>query len=280
MCIIDLHTHSSCSDGQYSPAKVVKQAKEKGIALLALTDHDTIAGIVSAKAAADACGIGFLAGIELSTAGRARQHLLGYGIDPYHEKLLQACAEFADRRKARAMQIVTLLQSQGVDITIEEVTAEARGQLGKPHFARVLMRKNYTRSIAEGFARYLDTPVIRAMPDPKPTMQEAISLIHAAGGAAVLAHPCTLKLEADAFCAALDAHCACGLDGLEVYYAKHTAEEVAFYAECAVQRGLLQTGGSDYHGEAVKPDVTLGVTVPERVTEKLDCLRGRQSQNL
>lgn len=269
MCMMDLHTHSCYSDGQYSPAEVVKQAKEKGIALLALTDHDTVAGILAAKAAADAYGIAFFAGIELSTAGRARQHLLGYGIDPNNEKLLRACGEFANRRQDRAVQIAALLQSQGVDITVEEAAAEAKGQLGKPHFARVLMRKGYTNSIAEGFARYLDTPAIRALADPKPTMQEAISLIHGAGGVAVLAHPCTLKLDADAFCSLLDAHCACGLDGLEVYYARHTAEEIAFYADCAARRGLLQTGGSDYHGEAVKPDVTLGVTVPKAVFDKL-----------
>ncbi len=275
--MMDLHTHSNCSDGQYSPAEVVQQAKARGINLLALTDHDTADGILAAEAAAYACGIRFLSGIEFSTAGRARQHLLGYGIDPHNEKLLQACAEFADRRQARAMQIAALLQSQGLDITVEEAAREAKGPLGKPHFARVLMKKNYTRSIAEGFVRYLDTPAMRALPDPKPTMSEAIALIHAAGGVAVLAHPCTLKLDAEAFYSVLDAHCACGLDGLEVYYAKHSTAEISFYADCAVQRGLLQTGGSDYHGEAVKPDVRLGVAVPKAVIENLFSLREKSS---
>ncbi len=269
MCMMDLHTHSSCSDGQHSPEEVVRQAKCCGIALLALTDHDTASGILAAQKAADACGIGFVSGIELSTAGMARQHLLGYGIDPQNAQLLQACAEFADRRRIRATQIADLLQSQGLDITVEEAAAEAKGQLGKPHFARVLMRKGYISSIAEGFVRYLDTPSVRALPDPKPTMQQAIALIHAAGGVAVLAHPCTLSLENDAFSSLLDAHCAGGLDGLEVYYAKHTAEEIAFYADCAAKRGLLMTGGSDYHGEAVKPDVRLGVKIPAAIGERL-----------
>ncbi len=269
MCLMDLHTHSSCSDGQYSPIEVVRQAKEKGITLLALTDHDTAAGIAEAQKAAAACEIGFVAGIELSTSGRARQHLLGYGIHPQNPQLVQAAAEFANRRQARAARIAALLQSQGLDITVEEAAAEAKGQLGKPHFARVLMRKGYISSIAEGFARYLDTPAIRALPDPKPTMQQAIALIHAAGGIAVLAHPCTLALEGDAFVALLNAHCESGLDGLEVYYARHTAGEIAFYADCAAKRGLLMTGGSDYHGEAVKPDVRLGVKIPAAAGERL-----------
>ncbi len=265
MCMVDLHTHSSCSDGQYPPAEVVRKAAEAGIRHLALTDHDTAAGVTAAQQAAVLYGIRFTAGIEFSTAGRARQHLLGYGIDPNNVQLQAACQAFAERRCARAEQIAAILQAQGVNVTAAEAAAVAKGMVGKPHFAAVMMQKGYIGSIAEGFAKYLDTPAIRALPDPKPTMREAIALIHQAGGVAVLAHPYTLNLAADDFCALLDVYCADGLDGLEAYYGKHSAQQKAFYAECAAARGLLMTGGSDYHGEAVKPDVALGVSVPDQV---------------
>ncbi len=268
MCTVDLHTHSSCSDGQYPPAEVVRRAAEAGVTHMALTDHDTAEGILAAQAAAAACGLRFMAGIELSTSGRPRQHILGYGVQPEHPVLQDACRLFMKRRLHRAEQIAQLLQSQGIAVTAEEAAAEAKGQLGRPHFARVMMKKGYVTSVLEAFERYLATPAVRAIPDPKPTAEEAIALIHRAGGVAVLAHPFTLGLSESEFPVVLDALCALGLDGMEVYYPKHTAAQTDFFLSCAKARPLLITGGSDYHGEAVKPDITLGMQVPSWLTEQ------------
>lgn len=268
MVTVDLHTHSSCSDGEHSPRALLHRAAAAGVSHFALTDHDTAEGIAEAEAAAEEYGIRFLPGIELSTAGRARQHILGYGIDPAHPTLRSACALFTERRLTRAAAIASLLQSQGVNVTIEEAQAEAKGQLGRPHFARVMVRKGYVASVLEAFERYLATPAVRAIPDPKPSAEEAIALIHAAGGIAVLAHPVTLSLGEEAFCAVLDSLCGMSLDGLEVYYPKHTAAQSAFFADCAAARDLCITGGSDYHGESVKPDIILGMRVPRWLTEQ------------
>lgn len=268
MCTVDLHTHSSCSDGQYAPAEVVRRAAEAGITHMALTDHDTAEGIGEARTAAAAYGLRFMAGIELSTSGRARQHILGYGVQPEHPALQAACRLFTQRRLHRAEKIARLLQSQGLAVTVEEAAAEAKGQLGRPHFARVMMKKGYVASVTEAFERYLATPAVRAIPDPKPTAQEAIELIHEAGGVAVLAHPFTLQLSEAEFPLVLDALCTLGLDGLEVYYSKHTAPQTAFFLSCARARSLLITGGSDYHGEAVKPDIALGMQVPSWLAEQ------------
>lgn len=268
MCMVDLHTHSSCSDGQYTPAEVVRRAAEAGVTHMALTDHDTAEGVSAAQAAAKAYGLRFMAGIELSTAGRPRQHILGYGVQPEHSALQDACSLFTKRRLHRAEQIAQLLRSQGIAVTVEEAAAEAKGQLGRPHFARVLIKKGYVCSVSEAFERYLATPAVRAIPDPKPTAEEAIALIHQAGGVAVLAHPFTLGLSEHEFPLALNALCRGGLDGVEVFYPKHTAAQVDFFLSCAKARSLLITGGSDYHGEAVKPDIALGMSVPSWLTEQ------------
>lgn len=266
MRTVDLHTHSCCSDGEHAPQEVVRRAAAAGITHFALTDHDTTEGVAAAAEAAVQLQLLFLSGIELSTAGHARQHMLGYGIDPANAALTAACKTFTERRLARAEKIAQLLQSQGINVTMAEAQAEAKGQLGRPHFARVMVRKGYASSVLDAFARYLATPEVRAIPDPKPSAEEAIHLIHEAGGIAVLAHPITLGLEGDAFCEKLDALCALGLDGLEVYYPKHSPAQQAFYAHCAEKRGLCMTGGSDYHGESVKPDIPLGMTVPQWLT--------------
>lgn len=266
MITVDLHTHSCCSDGEHSPQEVVRRAAVAGITHFALTDHDTTDGVAAAAEAAAQLQMSFLAGIELSTAGHVRQHILGYGIDPANVGLTAACQTFTERRLVRAERIAHLLQTKGIAVTLEEAQAEAKGQLGRPHFARVMVRKGYVSSVLEAFEHYLATPEVRAIPDPKPTAEEAIQLIHAAGGIAVLAHPITLALEEGAFCEKLDALCALGLDGLEVYYPKHSAVQRQFYADCAASRNLCITGGSDYHGESVKPEVALGMTVPQWLT--------------
>ncbi len=263
---IDLHIHSCYSDGQYTPTELVQRAASAQITHLALTDHDAVTGLSEAKKAAKKQGIAFLTGIEISTTGCRRQHILGYGIDPENAALLEMCEIFARRRIERAERIAALLRSQGLEITTEEVRAEAAGQIGRPHFAKVLIAKGAAVSVQDAFDRYLSTPELRALPDPKPTAKEAIDLIHQAGGIAVLAHPMTLPLEEPEFCSHLDMLCDCGLDGVEAYYQRHTSQQRQFYAERARERGLCVTAGSDYHGEAVKPDIAMGVTVEAAVT--------------
>lgn len=265
---VDLHTHSCYSDGQYSPTELVHRAASAQITHLALTDHDAVLGLAEAMEAAKEQGIAFLTGIEISTAGYRRQHILGYGIDPQNAALLEMCEVFSRRRLQRAERIAALLCAQGLEITLEEVCAEATGQVGRPHFAKVLIAKGAAASVQDAFDRYLSTPELRALPDLKPTAEAAIALIHQAGGIAVLAHPMTLSLDETAFRKHLDMLCACGLNGVEAYYLRHTPQQRQFYAACADERGLCVTAGSDFHGEAVKPDIAMGVAVEESLIAK------------
>ncbi len=262
--MIDLHTHSFCSDGQHSPEELVRLAKAQGITHLALTDHDTTAGLQAAQAAANEAGIRFLCGIEISTNVK-NQHLLGYGIDIQSAAMLAACEGFTARRNRRTKRILDVLAEHDVDLCESEVRAFARGQLGRPHFAAALIAKGYVQSVKEAFAKYLDDPKIHATLVENPTAEAAIALVHAAGGKAVWAHPYQTGLKGDALTERLDAMRTAGLDGVEVYYRTHDADEQDFLRRYAEKYGMLMTGGSDYHGETVKPDVTLGVPMRDEM---------------
>lgn len=263
--MLDLHTHSTASDGQYSPAALVQLAARKGVTTLALTDHDTTAGLAEAEQAAAQCGIRLIAGIELDTkypGVRGNFHMLGYGIDPQHPALAAQCADFAAQRQARAERIFTYLESFGIRLDREKVFGYAGdGVIARPHFARVMLESGYVAEIQEAFDRYLDTPEFQTIDRPKPHPREAIQTIRQAGGIPVLAHPFQLKLGERDLPSLLRELKEYGLGGLECYYSTHTAQQTEMLLALAEQYGLCITGGSDFHGEKIKPQIALATGI-------------------
>ena len=282
---VDLHAHTTASDGSLPPRDLVRLAREQGLAAVALTDHDTLAGLPEALAAGEEHGVEVVPGIELSAVldDGTEVHMLGYLLDtgdPTLGGLLTRTVRFRNARNAR---IVERLRALGCDITLEEVQAEAGdgASVGRPHLASVLVRKGYASSIQDAFDRYLAEGKAAHVPKQNLTPAAAIRAIHAAGGLAVLAHPFTIP--ADRRADTIGALARDGLDGLEVLYPKHDAPLRAALTQEAERWGLVATGGSDFHGTR-KPDVALGsgvggnVTVPYAVLEALKARKaGRRS---
>lgn len=258
MSYCDLHTHSTASDGQYTPAQVVALAKNRRIDVLALTDHDTTDGVAEAVAVGQAAGVRVLPGVELSAAEHRSLHLLGYQVDCNAPALKALCQSLAVGRDKRKNRIADFLREKGVPVPLAEVETLAGGQsIGRPHFARVMIAHGYVATVEEAFTRYLDTPEFQRIERPKPTAETCLATIRAAGGKSSLAHPYQLRMDEQAL-EALVRHLAdCGLDAIECYYPKHTPAQQAQYLHLAQKYGLHVTGGSDFHGEKVKPDTVL-----------------------
>ena len=256
---IDLHTHTTHSDGSATTHELIELASAKRARAVAITDHDTVAAIVEARAAADRFGIEFVAGIEISAEySPGTMHILGYCIDHESMGLADKLAELKKAREMRNPQIASRLRSLGFDIRYDEVAGVAGNQVvGRPHFARVMVEKGYVASIQEAFDRFLKKDAAAYVEKARLSPAESIALIHEAGGVAVLAHPYQLKLasyeEVDELVGEL---AGLGLDGVEAVYSRHSKAERASYSEIAVRHGLLVTGGSDYHG-SYKPDISI-----------------------
>ena len=259
----DLHTHSSVSDGTLTPRELVDEAARVCVNVLALTDHDTVAGIAEARAQAEVRDIELVPGIELSVNeedGRRQMHILGLGIDPEFPELLEHVARFESERQARGERIVQRLNELGVPLRFESVTQIAgRGALGRPHVARALVEMGACRNEDEAFARFLRRGRPAYVPREAQSAATAIDLVHAAGGIASLAHP-PLSIGIDApgglprFVGRL---VAVGLDGLEVHHPNHKPAQRRRLKRLVRQHELIETGGSDFHG-ARRPDVALG----------------------
>jgi 3',5'-nucleoside bisphosphate phosphatase len=258
---VDLHAHTTASDGDQSPTALVWWAKCVGLSAIAVTDHDTTDGIAEATEAGRKYGIEVVPGIELSAEipSPAQCHILGYFIDPNHAPLQARLQWVRDARDSRNARMAEKIQAHGWDVTLEEVEAAAGGDVvARPHFAKVLLAKGYVGSIAEAFDRYLArgglfyVDRVRLQPD------EAIALIQGAGGVAILAHPNNLKRDEAETEAAIQGLKALGLDGIEARYNLHTAADMARYLALAERLGLLTSGGSDFHGPTVKEKVYLG----------------------
>ncbi len=266
MMRLDLHTHSTASDGQYSPREMVQKAKAAGLELYALTDHDTVAGQAEAIEAAKELGVNYVPGIEISTHDGEEIHMLGLYIDPCNEELIAKCQYFMEDRLGRGERIISFLQEKGIAITLEEVQALAgEGSLGRPHFAEFLQGHGYVKSRQEAFDRYLNTREFHQKTDRlKPSPEEAIALIHQAGGKAVLAHPGLLKMGKRWQESLISGLTEAGLDGIEAFYHKHTFMQTKYYKKLANQYGLAVSCGSDFHGEKVKSNVPFGMELDEQ----------------
>lgn len=257
--LVDLHAHTYVSDGTLSPTALVELAARKGLAALAVTDHDHLGGLVEARAAGERLGVEVVAGVELSITHPAGElHLLGYFVDPEEPRLAQTLQHLRAARGRRAEAMVERLRALGLDIAMDDVVAAAQGRaeaLGRPHVARALMAKGHVASIQEAFDRWLADGRPAHVPKRKLTAAEGIALVHGAGGVAVLAHAVTLpEASREPIVREL---AALGMDGIEVAHSKHAPEDRARLAAWADALGLLQSGGSDFHGDN-KPDVELG----------------------
>lgn len=255
--LADLHTHSTASDGQYTPTELVGLARERGIQLLALTDHDTVDGLGEALRAGEALGVRVLRGVELGAAEYSHLHILGYGFEP--AVLAPLCRKLKAGRDERKYRILDFLASHGLSLTLEEVEAIAGGDIiARPHFAQAMVRRGYVKTNREAFDRYLDTEEFRQKVKRfKADAKTCIETIRTAGGHASLAHPYQIGLEDGPLEDLVKQLAGCGLEAIECYYPRHTSAQEAFYLRLAERYGLHVTGGSDFHGERVKPDISL-----------------------
>lgn len=255
----DLHTHTSASDGQYTPAQLVCLAKERGLSVLAVTDHDTIAGVNEAMEAGKALGLRVIRGVELSAREHHNFHILGYCFSPAAPGLSQLCERLREGRDERKHRIIEFLHEQGVDIDLAEVEELAGGEvIARPHFAQVLVRRGYVADNREAFDRYLDSEEYRRRVTRfKADARTCVEAIKAAGGKVSLAHPYQMGLPDGELETLVRQLVDWGLDAIECFYPKYTPEQQAFYLNLTEKYKLHQTGGSDFHGEKVKPDIQL-----------------------
>ena len=278
---IDLHTHSTASDGSFSPTELVKLAKEMGLRALALTDHDTIEGLEEFIKTGKELDLETVPGTELSAYfEKGTLHILGYFIDFHSPKLKDRLKKLQEARAERNPKIVKKLQALGIPITYEEVVAiSGGGQIGRPHFAKLLLQKGIVKTFDEAFERFLKKGAPAYVEKDKIFPRECLEIILEAGGIPVLAHPFTLHLENDALEAFVKQLKDWGLRGIEAYYTEHTPAQTAFYLKLAEKYGLCVTGGSDFHGDN-KPHIALGkgrgnLDIPYSLLEKIKVRRER-----
>lgn len=259
--MIDLHTHSTASDGTLRPAELVREAARSGLTHLALTDHDGIGGLAEARAEASRERIAFLGGVEISAEHRpGTMHILGYGFREEDPTLNARLSDLRRAREERNPKIVRKLCELGATITMEEVAAAAGGKVvGRPHFAKVLVEKGHVQSNQEAFDRLLAKGGPAYVDKVRLSPAESISMIREAGGVAVLAHPNQMKASGpDALEAVVKDLADLGLQGIECFYRDHAEEDEARFLALAEKFRLVPTGGSDFHGTN-RPDVHLGV---------------------
>jgi len=264
---VDLHCHSTASDGALAPADVVRLAVECKLSAMALTDHDTIDGVAEAAAEAGRLGLDFLPGIEISAEfpHPGTLHLLGYGVDPQSAVLRDLTKTLLAGRDNRNPKIIAKLNEMGVHVSMEEWEEQAKGNvLGRPHLAAILHRKGYVNSIKEAFNKYLGQGAPAYADKERLSPRRAIEMIIECGGVPVLAHPIQLRTDNDAQLERIVKDLIDqGLAGIEVIHSDHNADNVQKYDALARRYGLLRTGGSDFHG--ANKQIELGIANGRRI---------------
>jgi predicted metal-dependent phosphoesterase TrpH len=262
MIRVDMHVHSTASDGTYTPAEIARLAHRNRIAVLALTDHDTVDGITGFIAACKRYAIRWIAGIELSAAAPVTTHILGYRMRDLGT-VRRAMEWIVEKRNERNRAMCEKLRGMGVEINLDEIEREAGGHvIARPHFAGVLLKKGFVSNYREAFDRYLARGASAYVPREAYSPEACIALIREAGGLAVLAHPSQTGLSASALDDLLNELKGYGLWGLECISSHCTGEEAFSYMRVAERHSLFATGGSDFHG-ARRPGVALGIQVSE-----------------
>lgn len=244
----DLHNHSYYSDGSLAPAQVAALAKAKGLDVVALSDHDTVAGVPEMLDACRKLHIACVPAVEISSYDADGDvHILGLNIDITDSRFLRLLGEMKAARTARMREMLALLAKHGMPLPFDRAAAFARGTMARGHIAQALVAAGYEKSIADCFQKWLhaDCPCYVANHQITPT--ETIDAIHAAGGLAVLAHPVRMRKSDETHAAFVSALTAAGLDGIEADYRDSTPERIAFFRNLAMENGLFVTPGSDFH---------------------------------
>lgn len=269
---VDLHVHTTASDGTVAPVAVVAEAASIGLAAIAITDHDSVEGVAPALAAAPGCGIEVIPGVELSADEDGLDvHILGYFVDHTDGWFVERLLELRHARLERAVQMIDALRKAGFSIDLEDVLQlAAEGSVGRSHVARALMDAGHVASISDAFERLIGRHKPFYVKKPLAKATEVTRWIVAAGGLAVLAHPGICAAES-----LIDDLVTAGLSGVEAYHFEHTPEQSRAYEKMARARGLVATGGSDYHGPGAPGPGLGGVEVPP---ETLDELKERASR--
>jgi predicted metal-dependent phosphoesterase TrpH len=274
--MIDLHAHSTESDGTLAPVELIAAAARVGLEALAITDHDTFTGFDQAASAAREHALDLVCGIELSTRYRNRAvHLLGYFLanqpgQEFREWVLQR----QDARHRRNRELTAKLQAQGFDITLEEIYRLGGALPGRPHFAAVLVQKGYFASTQQAFDKCLGETGTCFVVRDDPSFEETVQRVNASGGFSSLPHPGRVTRDPIALEQYLREMREIGLGGIEVYHSDHSAAETELYLDLAARLGLAVTGGSDFHG-AIKPHIQLGtgrdgnLNIPRSVLDDL-----------
>jgi 3',5'-nucleoside bisphosphate phosphatase len=256
---IDLHTHSTASDGSMSPGELVRHAKAKGLSAIALTDHDTIVGVDEAIEAGKKIGIEVIPGVEISTDFKPEMHILGYFFNDIAPAFNDILLKLRQNRFERNPKIINKLKDMGINITIEEVEAEGKGNvIGRPHIAKVLLNKGYVKSMEEAFDKFLASGKAAYFKKDKLSPEEGIEAILKGGGIPILAHPIFLGITLKELDNLLEVLKEKGIKGIEAVYVENTREDTGNLLRLAIKHDLLVTGGSDFHG-SYKPDIEIGI---------------------
>lgn len=272
--LIDLHTHTTASDGSCTPAELVRYAAGKGLKAIAVTDHDTLDGLPEAQREAKKLGLEVIPGVEISVDFKPEMHMLGYFLQGDCSGIQGVLRELAEKRAERNPKIVKRLNELGMEITMDEVEAlSGNGITGRPHIARVMIDKGYAASVEEAFEKYLASGRPAYFSKEKLTPAQGIDAITKAGGLPVLAHPIFLNRSGQEMDALLRELAGAGLRGIEAYYSENTEEQTRELLQLAARHKLFVTGGSDYHG-SFKPNIDIGVgkgnlTVPYGLLETM-----------
>ena len=279
MKTIDLHVHTTASDGTASPAEAVKLAKAAGLSAIAITDHDTVSGYAEAAEAGKALGVEVIPGIEISTKYGRAVHILGYYIDPDSDKLAPVLEWVVHDRDERNRKMAELMAADGLPVSYEEMHRRFGTVIGRPHFAEVLVELGLAKDIRDAFDRYVEKGQKYYLPRNFLSIERSIEIIREAGGVPVLAHPVQYKLD-DAGLRELIEHCMeSGLQGMECRYSGYSVEQSKYLGRLAEEYGLIKTGGSDFHGDN-KRHISIGtgtghLEVPYKYLEKLRQTAGR-----
>ena len=266
MRFADLHVHTSCSDGTDTPAQLVQEAIRRGVSVLAIVDHDTTEAIAEASAEARGLDLEIIPGIELTAQHENQEiHILGYFLNYRNNELLEKLKLVQLNRIERAYKIIENLKELGLKLNPATVfSISGKATVGRMHIARALVKDGLVGSTAEAFRKYIGDKSPAYVLGFRLSVPEAIKLIHAAGGVAVLAHPYMLQNDA-----LITEFAGYGLEGIEVHYPEHSQAMVNFYLDLAKKLNLLVTGGTDFHGSA-KPQIKLGmIKIPLELVEKL-----------
>ncbi len=261
----DLHTHTTFSDGKLTPEELISAARQAGLSYLAITDHDTVDGVAHLyeNGFYPTKGVRVIPGIEFSAHHPTREiHVLGFNVDIYNSELTDKLNDVTEARWTRFSEMVAKLQKLGYDIREKDVLAVAGASksISRSHIGRVLVSKGYFKTVRDAFSELLQKGQPAYVPHYRLEVADIISLIHQAGGKAVLAHP---KLIWDD--ALVEEICRSGIDGIEVFYPQHNPEDTAHYLALAEKYQLLPSGGSDFHGFPTRYPTELGIfTIEDR----------------